>query len=66
MDDAYCDQNYRSPPYKAEVVTRYGWACVLNAQGINVLRFRSKPGAVFAPLDECEALALQWNNAIVA
>ena len=45
VNDAYLSEMDKAP-FKVEVF-RTGWACITGKSNMNVLRFRSKPGAVF-------------------
>lgn len=53
------------PPYSAWSAPKGGanWHAVLNAHGINCLRFKSTPGAVFTnSRSAAELIAAKWND----
>jgi len=55
--DAYIDPNFAIPPYRVENAKDDGsseLSFIANARGFNVLRFKSKPGAVFSSKADCE------------
>jgi len=63
VDDAIPAEHFAHPPYMAELFSeKYGWAGVMNRNGFNCLRFKSKPGAVITNLATAEAIAGKWNN----
>lgn len=54
---------FAMPPYRAEWFSHPGgWAGVMNAQGVNCLTFRSKPGAVITSLAVAQEIAERWNK----
>jgi len=62
--DAEPSPHFAKPPYKAELLGGpYEWAGVVNANGVNVLNFRSKPGAVVSSIKTCTLIARRWNRA---
>ena len=63
VDDATPAQYFKSPPYRAELFSKDGgWSGVMNAQGVNVLTFKSKPGAVITSIEIAEQIAAKWNK----
>lgn len=62
LNDAVPDANFSLPPYRAEEFTPGGWSGVMNANGLNVLRFKSKPGACITDIETAKAIAKHWNS----
>lgn len=61
LDDARITPGFAVPPYSVE--TYPIGACIVNSQGMNVLRFKSKPGAKFTSPEAAELICAQWNDA---
>ena len=54
---------FATPPYRAELFSeKTGWAGVMNAQGLNVLTFPDKPGAVVTDYKTAQSIADEWNK----
>jgi hypothetical protein len=52
------------PPYRAESLGGdKGWWGVMNRNGLNVLTFPDKPGAVVTSEENAKRIADEWNNA---
>lgn len=61
--DARPAQHFAHPPYRAELFNpKTGWAGVMNRDGINVLTFASKPGAVVTDYASAVEIAKAWNE----
>jgi hypothetical protein len=51
------------PPYRAEDLGgKMGWWGVMNRNGLNVLTFPDKPGAVVTSEENAKRLAAEWNE----
>jgi len=51
------------PPYRAESLGGdRGWWGVMNRNGLNVLTFPDKPGAVVTSEENAKRLAAEWNE----
>lgn len=64
--DAIPAKHFASPPYQAVKYNeskdlKHTVAGVENRNGINVLTFNSKPGAVLTTIELAEAIAAAWN-----
>jgi hypothetical protein len=54
------------PPYRAEDLGGdKGWWGVMNRNGLNVLTFPDKPGAVVTSEENAKRLAAEWNEGAV-
>ena len=52
------------PPYRAEDLGgKMGWWGVMNRNGLNVLTFPDKPGAVVTSEENAKRIADEWNKA---
>ena len=63
--DAVPAQHFAIPPYKpfpARDDMPEGWHGVANATGLNVLTFKSAPGAVFTSKAGAHEIADRWNK----
>jgi hypothetical protein len=58
---AYPDQLFNNPPFTAHDFGT-GYACVLNRDGLNVLRFSDKPGACMTDPANAREIAERWNK----
>lgn len=56
--------HFALPPYRAELLNaKSGWAGVMNRDdGLNVLTFPDKPGAVVTDYESAKLIAQDWNN----
>jgi len=62
LQDASPGEWFNHPPYVAELFSEVsGWSGVMNRNGINVLTFKSKPGAVVTSYEMAKAIADKWN-----
>lgn len=62
INDAKPAEFLNKGPFRAELFNeKTGWAGVMNAQGVNCLTFKSKPGAVVAEFETCKIIAEKWN-----
>lgn len=51
------------PPYRAEDLGgKMGWWGVMNRNGLNVLTFPDKPGAVVTSEEDAKRIAAEWNE----
>lgn len=51
------------PPYRAESLGgNMGWWGVMNRNGLNVLTFPAKPGAVVTDEEHAKQIAAEWNE----
>ena len=51
------------PPYRAESLGGdKGWWGVMNRNGLNVLTFPAKPGAVVPDEEHAKQIAAEWNK----
>ena len=51
------------PPYRAESLGgNMGWWGVMNRNGLNVLTFPAKPGAVVTDEQHAKQIAAEWNE----
>ena len=51
------------PPYRAEDLGgKMGWWGVMNRNGLNVLTFPAKPGAVVTDEQHAKQIAAEWNE----
>lgn len=56
-------QHFAHPPYRAELFNpKSGWSGVMNANGLNVLTFTDKPGAVVTDYQSAQLIAERWNK----
>ena len=56
-------KHFDFPPYRAELFSqRSGWAGVMNANGVNCLTFKSKPGEVVTSMEHAIQIATLWNT----
>ena len=54
------------PPYRAEDLGgKMGWWGVMNRNGLNVLTFPAKPGAVVTDEQHAKQIAAEWNEGAV-
>ena len=54
------------PPYRAEDLGgKMGWWGVMNRNGLNVLTFPDKPGAVVTSEENAKRIAAEWNEGAV-
>ena len=61
--EAFPDPFFAKPPYKAALFNeKSGWSGVMNANGVNCLRFRSKPGAVVTDFATAQKIATKFND----
>ena len=49
------------PPYRAEQIGPTWWG-VMNRNGLNVLTFPAKPGAVVTDEEHAKQIAAEWNE----
>ena len=57
------NKHFAVPPYRAELLSeKSGCAGVMNAQGLNVLTFPDKPGAVVTDFLHAQQIAAEWNK----
>jgi hypothetical protein len=53
-------KHFAFPPYRAERIGPTWWG-VMNRDGLNVLTFPAKPGAVVTDEEHAKQLAAEWN-----
>ena len=63
VDDAVPSKYFAHPPYRAEQFrSDIDTAGVMNANGINCLTFKSRPGSVLAGFETYKKIAEKWNR----
>ncbi len=63
VEDAVPARFFAHPPYTAELFSKdSAWSGVMNSMGMNVLTFRSKPGAVITSFETAQKIAAKWNS----
>lgn len=61
MDEAVKSVLDHGGPYQAEKVGPYGWWCVTDSAGSNVLSFKGSTRK-FTDQDDAEKIAEEWNK----